>query len=528
MLHFPRWKIFLITASCFVFVLLAIPSLISEKTRESLPDWMPKDAVSLGLDLQGGSQLLLEIDFSAYQREQLTTLIDDIRRNFRENNIGYRNLKISGQGASFSLREDSNPDKAEEILSQINPDLDISHTGLDYNIVFGERWQTINRERVIEQSLEIVGRRVNETGTKEPIIQRQGTSRILLQVPGLANPEHLKNLLGRTAKMTFHLLNDEVTAEDMQRGIAPLGTRILEQDTRGQDSTGYPPQRFAVRSVSVLSGDLLVDAHTSFDDQTNEPVVTFRFNNTGARKFGDITTQNVGKPFAIVLDNKVITAPVIRSPIIGGSGIISGNFSVESANDLSLLLRAGALPAPLNIIEERSVGPSLGADSIAAGSKASIIGITMVVVFMVLFYGLFGIFANIAMLINAFMILSILAMFGATLTLPGIAGIILTIGMAVDANVLIYERIREEVRNGKSVYKAVEDGFRMAFGTIFDSQITTLVAALLLYQFGTGPVKGFAVTLGVGIVCSLYTAVLVTRMMVYLWLQAKRPKTLPI
>jgi protein-export membrane protein SecD len=273
---------------------------------------------------------------------------------------------------------------------------------------------------------------------------------------------------------------------------------------------------------------MLLDAHTTFDGQNGEPVVAFRFNSAGARRFAEITSQNVGKPFAIVLDNKVITAPVIRSPIIGGSGIISGNFTVESGNDLSLLLRAGALPAPLKIIEERSVGPSLGADSIAAGTKASIIGIGLVVIFMVLFYGLFGLFADIAMIVNAFMTISILSLFEATLTLPGIAGIVLTVGMAVDANVLIYERMREEVRNGKSSYAAVEDGFRLAFGTIFDSHVTTLVAALLLYEFGTGSVKGFAVTLAVGIICSLYTAVLVTRLMVVTWLHAKKPKLLPI
>jgi len=343
-------------------------------------------------------------------------------------------------------------------------------------------------------------------------------------VPGLANPEHLKALLGRTAKMTFHMVDESATPDDVARGVVPPGTRILSGD-REKSGEAY---KYAIQSRVMLSGDMLVDAHASYDNQTGEPVVSFRFNNTGARKFGEITAANVGKLFAIVLDNKVITAPVIRSPILGGSGIISGSFTTESANDLALLLRAGALPAPLKVIEERSVGPSLGADSIAAGTKASIIGIALVVIFMIIFYGLFGLFADIAMIVNAFMTLSILALFEATLTLPGIAGIVLTVGMAVDANVLIYERMREEVKNGKTVYAAIEDGFRLAFATIFDSHVTTFVAAIILYSFGTGAVKGFAVTLAVGIVCSLYTAVLVTRLMVVTWLRKTKPKTLPI
>jgi protein-export membrane protein SecD len=323
------------------------------------------------------------------------------------------------------------------------------------------------------------------------------------------------------------MVDESANSEDIQAGIAPAGSRILLGD-EGRQQEGARPARYAIQNRVMLSGDMLVDAHASFDSENNEPVVAFRFNATGARKFADITSENVGKLFAIVLDNRVITAPVIRSPIIGGSGIISGSFTTESANDLALLLRAGALPAPLKIIEERSVGPSLGADSIEAGVKASAVAIALVISFMILFYGLFGLFANVAMVINAFMTIALLALFQATLTLPGIAGIVLSVGMAVDANVLIYERMREEIRNGKSPFAAVEDGFRMAFGTILDSHVTTFVAAALLFQFGTGTVKGFAVTLAIGIVCSLFTAVLVTRLMVVLWLRAKRPKSLPL
>jgi len=526
MLYFARWKTILITGSCLLFVLLAIPSFLSESTRNALPDWLPKHAVNLGLDLQGGSQLLLEVDFDAYMHEQLTNLTDEIRAKFREQKIGYRGLALSDGKIQFSLRDDNAAD-IEKVLHELNPDLTVDKIDAqNYSVTFNDKWQKTSRQQIIEQSLEIVSRRVNESGTKEPIIQRQGDTRILLQVPGLADPEHLKNLLGRTAKMTFHMVDESVRPEDIERGLVPPGTMIVSSDEH--NTHGGSGRKYALYSHVELSGDMLVDAHTTFDNQNNEPIVAFRFNSSGARKFADITSQNVGKLFAIVLDNKVITAPVIRSPILGGSGVISGGFTVESGNDLSLLLRAGALPAPLKIIEERSVGPSLGADSIAAGTKASVIGIGLVVVFMVVFYGLFGVFADIAMIVNAFMTLSLLSLFEATLTLPGIAGIVLTVGMAVDANVLIYERMREETRNGKPVYSAIEDGFRLAFGTIFDSHVTTLVAALLLYQFGTGTVKGFAVTLAIGIICSLYTAVLVTRLMVVTWLHKTKPKKLPM
>lgn len=533
MLDFPKWKVFLIIGSCLFFVFFAIPSFLKESTRDALPSWMPKQAVSLGLDLQGGSHLLLEVDFDAYLREQLGNLTDDIRTKFRAEKIGYRGLAVNkedGAGSvTFNLREDTAADKTidvKKILITMNPDIDVEEKSPAlYNVTFNDKFLKRERLRVLEQSLEIINRRVNESGTKEPIIQRQGDTRIVLQVPGLDNPEHLKALLGRTAKMTFHMVDQTVGYQDIENGTVPGGDRVLLTDDKRGDGK---PVKIAIQSRVMLSGDMLVDAHTVFDQQTGEPVVAFRFNPAGARKFADITSANIGKPFAIVLDNKVITAPVIRSAIIGGSGIISGSFTVESANDLSLLLRAGALPAPLKIIEERSVGPSLGADSIKAGTLASVIGIGLVVLFMLLFYGLFGLFANIAMIVNAFMTIALLAMFGATLTLPGIAGIVLTVGMAVDANVLIYERMREEVRNGKLPHVAISDGFRMAFGTIFDGHITVLVAALLLYYFGTGTVKGFAVTLAIGILCSLFTAVLVTRLMVVTWFKAKRRTKLPI
>ncbi len=525
MLHFSRWKIALILFVCIGSIVMAIPNFLSKEHRAKLPGFM-QNTVSLGLDLRGGSHLLMEVDFAAYMREQLQNLTDDVRTRLRADKVGYRNLAVRDGAVVFSLREDQDV-SIEDVIRRLDPDLTVEKKGEDYHVSYGETWQRKRKSLVLEQSVEIVARRVDETGTREPIIQRQGEDRIVLQVPGLDNPEHLKELLGRTAKMTFHLLDDSVTPEDAESGAVPSGTRIILGDDRDKGPDGRP-NRYPVFTKVEVSGDMLVDSHAGYNGQTGEPVVNFRFNAVGAAKFGTITSANVGKPFAIVLDNRVITAPVIRTPIIGGSGEISGNFDVKDANDLALLLRAGALPAPLKIVEERSVGPSLGSDSISAGTKAALIGTVLVIIFMLAAYGLFGIFANLAMLVNGFIVLALMSMLQATLTLPGIAGIVLTMGMAVDTNVLIYERMREEMRNGKTVYASIEGGFRMAFGTIIDSHITTLSAALILYYFGSGTVKGFGITLSIGLVASLFTAVLVTRLMIVTWLKQTKPKTLPI
>lgn len=526
LLYFSRLKITMVLGVCLVATLFALPTFMPEAMRKHLPTFLQESVVNLGLDLQGGSHLLLEVDFDAYLKEQMTNLVDDIRNTLRNQKIGYRSLALQDGRVAFSLRDLDGTDIAA-IIHEIDRDLEVENTGADYKVYFSERALTIRKQQILAQSLEIVNRRVNETGTREPIIQRQGEDRILLQVPGLTNPEHLKQLLGRTAKLTFHLLDDSVTPEDIAAGIVPPGTRLIQGDIqRGQEQQGA--DRYPVIAKVMLSGDMLVDASATFDQMNNEPVVAFRFNSAGAAKFGEITTANVGKPFAVVLDNRVITAPVIRTPILGGSGIISGNFTTQSANDLALLLRAGALPAPLNVIEERTVGPSLGNDSIDAGAKACITGVLLVMAFMFINYSLFGLFADIALLVNGILIFALMALFQATLTLPGIAGIVLTLGMAVDTNVLIYERMREERRSGKSVMASVESGFKMAFGTIIDSHLTTFTAALLLYIFGTGTVKGFAVTLSVGIAASLFTAVLFTRLMIVTWLKRTKPKALPI
>jgi preprotein translocase subunit SecD len=372
----------------------------------------------------------------------------------------------------------------------------------------------------VEQSIQIIERRVNELGTVEPLIQRQGTDRILVQVPGLQDPARLKTLLGKTAKLTFRMVDMSIPAEQALASRAPADDELLYS----QD--GKTP--FLIERRVLVPGEDLVDAQTGFDHRTNEPVVNFRFNTSGARRFATATQENVGKPFAIVLDNQVISAPVIREPITGGQGQISGSFTVQSATDLSILLRAGALPAPLTIIEERTVGPGLGQDSINAGISAAYFGMALVIVFMIVTYGLFGLFANFAVAVNVGMILGILSFLGATLTLPGIAGIVLTVGIAVDSNVLIYERIREELHAGRSPIAAIDAGFSRALATILDSNITTFIAAAVLFFIGTGTVRGFAVTLGVGILTTLFTAFTLTRLIVALWVRWWRPTTVPV
>jgi preprotein translocase subunit SecD len=375
--------------------------------------------------------------------------------------------------------------------------------------------------RVVAQSIEVIRRRIDQLGTTEPNIQRQGADRILVQVPGEQNPERVKELIGKTAKLTFRLVDVSISAQQALDSRVPPGSEIVVS----QDD---PPQPYLLEQREIITGENLVDAQPGFDQRTNEPIVSFRFDTQGGRKFGLATQQNVGRPFAIVLDDEVISAPVIREPILGGTGQISGGFSVQEANDLAILLRAGALPAKLTIVEERTVGPGLGADSIEAGRIASIIGIIAVVVFMLVAYGLFGIFANVSLFANILMIVGVLSLLGATLTLPGIAGIVLTVGMAVDSNVLIFERIREEFRSGKSAIAAIDSGYSRALGTILDANITTFIAAVILFQLGSGPIRGFAVTLAIGILTTVFTAFTLNRLIVAFWVKRQRPTTVPI
>jgi protein-export membrane protein SecD len=525
MLYFANWKIALISIICALGVLLTLPNLVNRSFLAHLPDFVPHNQVALGLDLRGGSYLLLKVDFDAAQSEQLNSIIDGVRKGLLDANIGYTGLAVKGDAIVFQLRDVGRIDAARQALATVDPDLALTITPAGAGTMrFSAAATQTRRAQAVDQSIEIIRRRIDETGIKEPQIQREGADRIIVQLPGIGNPEHVKALIGKTAKLTFQLVDMSTTLDQAQNGHLPSGDQILPAEQGAGGAGG--PSAYVVQRRVMVDGGMLTDAQPTF--QGNEPVVDFRFDALGAKRFGDATRDNVGKPFAIVLDNKVISAPVIREAILGGSGVISGNFTVASANDLALLLRAGALPAPITILEQRSVGPDLGADSIHDGMLASIVAVALVVVFMVLFYGLFGIFADIALFFNLCLMMAALSLLGATLTLPGIAGIALTMGMAVDANVLIYERIREELRGGRTMLSSLDAGFTRAFGTIVDSHVTTLVAGLLLYWLGSGPIKGFAVTLSIGVLTSLFSAILVTRLVIVTWVRRWKPKEIPL
>jgi len=523
MVYFAKWKMVLVLVVCLLGLAFAGPNFMAAKNAEALPDWLPNKQVSLGLDLQGGSHLLLEVDSHAVIREYLEAMVDTMRIELRKARIRYSGLGVTEDGAKVTIKDTAKLDEALILLRKIDPSTQATTSGDQVLLTLSKQSMRDRKTSAVQQSIEIVRRRVDETGTREPTIQRQGEDRILVQLPGVEDPDRIKRLLGKTAKMSFHLVDQRNSVKSAMAGRIPPGSWLLPSDDEDQQGRMY-----LIRKRVMVSGDTLVDSQPSYDSRTNEPVVTFRFDSAGAKRFGSTTAKNVGKLFAIVLDRKVISAPVIREPILGGSGQISGSFSIQEAQDLSLLLRAGALPAPLKILEERSVGPGLGADSIAAGKIASIIGIIAVIVFMGVAYGLFGFMADVALIVNMALILGALSFLQATLTLPGIAGIVLTIGMAVDANVLVFERIREEVRAGRTPISAVDAGYSRAFTTIVDANLTTLIAALLLYAFGSGPVRGFAVTLSIGIVTSMFTAIMLTRLIVVTWLRRTKPDSLPL
>jgi len=530
MLFFTRWKAAAILLMAFFVCLCAVPNFFPESTVKRWPEWAQRHVV-LGLDLQGGSHLLLQVDANAVRKERLQSLNDDVLRVLRQARIQFTGRAIVGNGVQVHITRDTDLDNALAKLRELSTPLsgilgasgqrsvDVTANGNLITLSPSEAALTERIRQAVDQSIQIIERRVNELGLVEPTIQREGIDRILVQVPGLQDPSRLKEILGKTAKLDFRMVDQSMTAEQAAESHAPQDSEILD---------GEGNQKYLIEKRVLVSGADLVDAQPGFDQRTSEPIVSFRFNSSGARKFAEATQANVGKPFAIVLDNKVISAPVIREPILGGSGQISGNFTVQSANDLAILLRAGALPAPLTIIEERTVGPGLGQDSITAGEHAAYAGAALVIVFMFATYGLFGLFANIAVAVNIAMIFGVLSLLSATLTLPGIAGIVLTVGIAVDSNVLIYERIREEVRGGRSAINAIDAGFSRALATILDSNITTFIAAAVLFYIGTGPVRGFAVTLGVGILTSLFTAFTLTRLIVAYWVRMWRPRTVPI
>jgi len=543
MLYFAKWKTTLILLVCLIGMAMALPNVMSKSTLSAMPDWLPHKSINLGLDLQGGSHLLLELKTSDVIIAKLDSVIDSVRASMRSNKIGYSQLRKSTSNVSLTIRKPEQVEKAYQLLRALAQPVSSSLLGqfgqggtLDLNVsrqgtssIKLELSEVALRQQIsnaLDLSIEIIRRRIDELGTTEPTIQRQGENRIIVQVPGLDDPERLKQLIGQTAKLVFRLVDTSISPQQALSSRAPVGSEILY--TYVEKGSNTPKEPYVVKKRVMVSGERLVDAQPGFDQRTNRPIVNFRFDSSGAKRFGRATQVNVGRPFAIVLDNEVVSAPVIQEAILGGSGQISGQFSVQEVNNLAILMRSGALPAKLTIVEERSVGPGLGADSIAAGKLAAILGMIAVVVFIVLSYGLFGIFANIALAVNILLIAGILSFLQATLTLPGIAGIVLTIGMAVDANVLIYERIREEARAGKTPIAAIDAGYSRALGTILDANITTFLAAIILFQLGSGPVRGFAVTLAIGIVTSVFTAFTLTRLLISWWVRTRRPAEIPI
>jgi SecD/SecF fusion protein len=519
-------------------VLFALPNALPQNILDRMPPFLPKNQVSLGLDLQGGSYLLLEVELDKVQKDRLETLLGDIRVGLRKARIAYSNLGAGADSVSVHIIDSARMDDAKNVLKGLNPlvtggVLSVGARAYDLSDLGGgtiqmkmtDAYKNGTKNDIVNQSIEVVRRRIDQLGTKEPAIERQGDDRIVVQVPGLSDPERLIALLGTTAKMTFQLVDQSANVDEARRGIIPIGDELLYGDNPHK---GQPPIPYVLEKRIMVSGDRLTDAQGTFNQQDGGAVVTFRFDSVGARQFGNATKDNVGRLFAIVLDNKVVEAPVIRSPILGGSGEISGNFTIQSANDLAVLLRAGALPAPLKPLEQRTVGAELGADAIHAGKIATLGGLALVALFMFARYGMFGLFADVALTLNIVLLLAVLTMLGATLTLPGIAGIVLTMGMAVDANVLIYERIREEYRNGRTIIASIDTGFRLAMATIIDANATHVIAAIILFELGSGPVRGFAVTLLIGIITSFYTAVMVTRLIVVTWFTMRRPKKLTL
>ena len=530
MLDFPRWKVWAVSITVILGILLAIPSFIPERYTQGWPSFATQ-RISLGLDLAGGSHMLLEAEVEGLARQRVEDMESTIRRQMRGNQVDISDVSTAGGNVSFTVRDPAKVNQAANIARQQTTPVGLG--GSDWNVaVEGNRIVMSQTEaglaeaidRAMNVATEVVRRRVDELGTREPTIIRQGARRIVVQVPGLQDPQELRALLGRTARLEFKMVDETVTSDMLAQGRAPVGSQILPLAPEG----GEPAGRIAVQRRAIVTGERISDASQDYDDQTRAPVVVIRFDGAGSLSFGRATQENVGKPFAIILDNVALSAPVIREPILGGVAQITGNFTVESANQLAIALRSGSLPVELTVVEERTVGPDLGRDSIRKGVIAGIVGTSLVLIFMFLTYGRFGIYADIALILNVLLILAVMsAILPASLTLPGIAGFVLTIGAAVDANVIINERIREEQRRGRNVLQSIEHGYNEARTAIFDANITNVIAGVLLFYFGSGPVRGFAVVLIIGIITSVFTAVTVTRMSVSIWLR-RRPTELVI
>lgn len=522
-----KWAIAFYSLIVLIGLIIALPNFFTQQQLDAMPSWFPKRQVTLGLDLRGGSYLVLEVDAAGLKKDRLRSMLDDARSKLRSERIQPQSIRIAGDSVVVVIPDADTRQKADTalrtLITQVNSnsfgaainDIEVVQSDNQIRLNMTEAGFQYRLDAALQQSLEIIRQRVDQVGVAEPSIQRVGADRIVVQLPGLQDPAHLRQLLGSTAKMTFHMVADAPVND-----TPPPGVSILPD---AKDGMQYP-----IEDQVALSGERLTDARAGFDQRTNEPIVSFRFDSLGARQFAEITTKNVNRPFAIVLDGKVLSAPVIREPITGGSGQISGNFTVEESVVLSALLRAGALPAPLTVIEERTVGPDLGGDAIKMGLYTGIAGFLLVAVLIIALYGVWGLIANVALILHTILTLSALSLLGATLTLPGIAGIILGIGIAVDANILINERIREETRKGMGAMAALDKGFKIAYSTIVDANVTTLIATILLFMFGTGPVRGFAVTMMLGIAISMFTAITIVRVIMEWVVRRRKIKVLNI
>ena len=525
MLNFPRWQVWAITLTCLLCVLLAVPSFTPPNARQEMPGWVQAIRINLGLDLAGGSELLLEGETGDVARQRVESLEDTLRRDLRRSGVQITQVSTANNRLSFAPRNPAQLQRALELTrTQTQPllggqrDWDVSAEGGRIVVNPTSAGLSTAIDQAMDVARDVIDRRINALGTLEPTILRQGTNRILVQVPGLQDPEALKRLIGQTARLEFKMVNTSVTPEELQAGRAPIGSQILPLAEGG---------RIAVERRAIIAGDMIADARQDFDPNDGTPNVVLSFDQTGSNRFARTTRENVGRPFAIILDDVVISYPVIREPILGGQATISGGgFTVETANQLAISLRSGRLPVELTVVQESSVGSELGADSIRLGVIASIIAAALVMLFIFAVYGPFGLFANAALILNGLMIVGIMAFFNATLTLPGIAGFVLTIGAAVDANIIINERIREELRKGRKVIDAIDHGWSEASTAILDANITNTIAGALMWYFGSGPVRGFAVVLMIGIITSAFTAITVARLMVALWVRRQRPKTL--
>jgi preprotein translocase subunit SecD len=530
MLEFPRWKVWLVSLVVVAGVFFSLPSLLAGTPyKNAWPAWLPHDKINLGLDLAGGSHLLLEADAGDAMKQRLQRKEDEVQTELKRSpSVDIGDISTAAGRVSFMVRDPSQVDTAVERLRALSKPLALTgNRDWDVQVVDSTRVVLTPTASGSAQAMkdamsvarDVVRRRIDPSGTREITVVTEGSNRILVEVPGVDNPDQLKRLIGQTARLEFKLVDLQANPSDVQQGHAPPGSEALPM----ADGTGF----VAVKRRVIVSGDQLVKAQPTFDEN-GRPAISFTFNSAGAHRFGRVTQDNIGKPFAIILDNKVLSYPTIQTPILGGQGQITGNFTVQSANELAVNLSSGQLPVKLIPIEERSIGPDLGKDSIHWGAIASAVGTAGVILFMLVTYGRFGVYATIALIVNAFLILACLALFGSALTLPGIAGFVLTIGAAVDANVLINERIREEIRRGRRLLDAVETGYREAFRAIFDANVTHVISAAIMAFFGSGPVRGFAVVLLIGVITSVFTAVYFTRMLVALWLRKARPRELHI